>query len=73
MAVSLVYYFVFLFVFVFFLARLRCLNAQLEILTGKLVEYDEPSKLMNNESSLFGQLVKEYWSRAANTGAYSQY
>eukprot|EP00258_Populus_trichocarpa_P037877 XP_024453896.1 ABC transporter C family member 10 [Populus trichocarpa] len=26
--------------------------------------YDEPGKLMNEEGSLFGQLVKEYWSRA---------
>ncbi|ONI07312.1 hypothetical protein PRUPE_5G112700 [Prunus persica] len=38
----------------------------LAISDGKLVEYDEPMKLMNNEGSLFGQLVKEYWSRAAN-------
>ncbi|KAK9994664.1 hypothetical protein SO802_024367 [Lithocarpus litseifolius] len=29
---------------------------------GKLVEYDEPTKLMKTEGSLFGQLVKEYWS-----------
>ncbi|KAF7812963.1 ABC transporter C family member 10-like [Senna tora] len=29
---------------------------------GKLVEYDEPMKLMKEEGSLFGQLVKEYWS-----------
>nr|POE96161.1 abc transporter c family member 10 [Quercus suber] len=29
---------------------------------GKLVEYDEPMKLMNKEGSLFGQLVEEYWS-----------
>ncbi|PSS04420.1 ABC transporter C family member 10 like [Actinidia chinensis var. chinensis] len=29
---------------------------------GKLVEYDEPMKLMKREGSLFGQLVKEYWS-----------
>ncbi|XP_016439140.2 ABC transporter C family member 10-like [Nicotiana tabacum] len=29
---------------------------------GKLVEYDEPMKLMKQEGSLFGQLVKEYWS-----------
>nr|XP_011463945.1 PREDICTED: ABC transporter C family member 10-like isoform X2 [Fragaria vesca subsp. vesca] len=33
---------------------------------GKVVEYDEPIKLMNNEGSLFGKLVKEYWSRSAN-------
>jgi hypothetical protein len=35
-------------------------------LTGKIVEFDEPSKLMNNDASLFGQLVKEYWSRSSN-------
>ncbi|KAF5731220.1 ABC transporter C family member 10-like [Tripterygium wilfordii] len=34
----------------------------LAISDGKLVEYDEPMKLMNKEGSLFGQLVKEYWS-----------
>ncbi|XP_009786237.1 ABC transporter C family member 10 [Nicotiana tabacum] len=34
----------------------------LAISDGKLVEYDEPMKLMKNEGSLFGQLVKEYWS-----------
>ncbi|CAL5344083.1 unnamed protein product [Camellia sinensis] len=28
----------------------------------KPVEYDEPLKLMKRENSLFGQLVKEYWS-----------
>ena len=42
-----------------------CFNFQL---TGKLVEYDEPMKLMNKEESLFGQLVQEYWSRSANNG-----
>ncbi|WRX16805.1 ABC transporter-like [Theobroma cacao] len=34
----------------------------LAISDGKLVEYDEPRKLMEREDSLFGQLVKEYWS-----------
>ncbi|KAJ4705899.1 ABC transporter C family member 10-like [Melia azedarach] len=29
---------------------------------GKLVEYDEPMKLMEKEGSLFGLLVNEYWS-----------
>ncbi|XP_026427637.1 ABC transporter C family member 10-like isoform X2 [Papaver somniferum] len=29
---------------------------------GKITEYDEPMKLMKMEGSLFGQLVKEYWS-----------
>ncbi|KAJ6712576.1 ATP-BINDING CASSETTE SUB-FAMILY C [Salix purpurea] len=35
--------------------------------SGILVEYDEPLKLMNKEGSLFGQLVREYWSRTANS------
>ncbi|XP_026433459.1 ABC transporter C family member 10-like [Papaver somniferum] len=34
----------------------------LSISDGKIVEYDEPTKLMNEEGSLFGELVKEYWS-----------
>ncbi|GFY83440.1 multidrug resistance-associated protein 14 [Actinidia rufa] len=34
----------------------------LAISDGKLVEYDEPMKLMNRDGSLFGKLVKEYWS-----------
>nr|XP_023889977.1 ABC transporter C family member 10-like [Quercus suber] len=34
----------------------------LAISDGKIVEYDEPMKLMKREGSLFGQLVKEYWS-----------
>ncbi|XP_073119135.1 ABC transporter C family member 10-like [Henckelia pumila] len=34
----------------------------LAISEGKLAEYDEPMKLMKREYSLFGQLVKEYWS-----------
>ncbi|XP_062074489.1 ABC transporter C family member 10-like [Humulus lupulus] len=42
----------------------------LAISDGLLVEFDEPTKLINNEGSLFGQLVKEYSSRAANTGCY---
>ncbi|XP_043696089.1 ABC transporter C family member 10-like [Telopea speciosissima] len=29
---------------------------------GKGVEYDEPTTLMNREGSLFGRLVREYWS-----------
>ncbi|KAJ6714386.1 ABC TRANSPORTER C FAMILY MEMBER 10-LIKE [Salix viminalis] len=39
----------------------------LAISDGILVEYDEPLKLMNKEGSLFGQLVREYWSRTANS------
>ncbi|ESQ44170.1 hypothetical protein EUTSA_v10005744mg [Eutrema salsugineum] len=34
----------------------------LSISDGRIVEYDEPMKLMENENSLFGKLVKEYWS-----------
>ncbi|KAL9237367.1 hypothetical protein vseg_011924 [Gypsophila vaccaria] len=34
----------------------------LAVSDGKLVEYDEPMKLMKTEGSLFGQLVNEYWS-----------
>ncbi|KAI3974845.1 hypothetical protein MKX01_004956, partial [Papaver californicum] len=34
----------------------------LAISDGKIVEYDEPTKLMNGEGSLFGELVKEYRS-----------
>ncbi|KAH1114563.1 hypothetical protein J1N35_007941 [Gossypium stocksii] len=37
----------------------------LGISDGKLVEFDEPMKLMNKEGSLFGQLVQEYWSRSS--------
>ncbi|RZC91253.1 hypothetical protein C5167_027315 [Papaver somniferum] len=29
---------------------------------GKVIEYDEPMKLIKEEGSLFGQLVKDYWS-----------
>ncbi|KAJ0099464.1 hypothetical protein Patl1_20290 [Pistacia atlantica] len=34
----------------------------LAISDGKIMEYDEPMELMQREGSLFGQLVKEYWS-----------
>ncbi|XP_021818604.1 ABC transporter C family member 10-like [Prunus avium] len=44
----------------------------LAISDGKLVEYDEPMKLIKNKGSLFGQLVKEYWSQAANAGISSE-
>ncbi|CAI9291139.1 unnamed protein product [Lactuca saligna] len=30
---------------------------------GKVMEYDEPSKLMSQPDSLFAQLVNEYWSQ----------
>ncbi|KAI0507967.1 hypothetical protein KFK09_014097 [Dendrobium nobile] len=38
----------------------------LGISDGKLVEYDTPMKLMKTEGSLFGELVKEYWSHTVN-------
>ncbi|GAA0181640.1 ATP-binding cassette [Lithospermum erythrorhizon] len=34
----------------------------LAISDGKLMEYDEPAKLMKNDGSLFARLVNEYWS-----------
>uniref|UniRef100_M4CT91 ABC-type xenobiotic transporter n=1 Tax=Brassica campestris TaxID=3711 RepID=M4CT91_BRACM len=34
----------------------------LSISDGRIVEYDAPMKLMEKEDSLFGKLVKEYWS-----------
>ncbi|KAE8670828.1 putative multidrug resistance-associated protein 1, 3 (mrp1, 3), abc-transoprter [Hibiscus syriacus] len=36
-------------------------NMVLGFSDGKLVEFDEPMKLMNKEGSLFGQLVQEYY------------
>ncbi|XP_004300848.1 PREDICTED: ABC transporter C family member 10-like isoform X1 [Fragaria vesca subsp. vesca] len=44
----------------------------LAISDGLVVEYDEPTKLINNKGSLFGQLVKEYWSRSAKAGLHSE-
>ncbi|PSR91458.1 ABC transporter C family member 10 like [Actinidia chinensis var. chinensis] len=44
----------------------------LSISDGELVEYDEPMKLMSKEGSLFGQLVKEYWSHSGNAGGHSE-
>ncbi|XP_078169806.1 ABC transporter C family member 10-like isoform X1 [Carex rostrata] len=41
-------------------------NMVLAISDGKLVEYDDPMKLMNTEGSMFRELVKEYWSLSAN-------
>ncbi|GMJ04421.1 multidrug resistance-associated protein 14, ATP-binding cassette C10 [Hibiscus trionum] len=40
-------------------------NMVLGISDGKLVEFDEPMKLMSKEGSLFGQLIQEYWSRSS--------
>ncbi|CAI0546371.1 unnamed protein product [Linum tenue] len=39
----------------------------LAIKDGQLVEYDEPMQLMKREDSLFGQLVKEYWSHSQSS------
>ncbi|CAL5360160.1 unnamed protein product [Camellia sinensis] len=44
----------------------------LAISDGQLVEYDEPTKLMSKEGSLFGQLVNEYWSHSGNSGGKSE-
>ncbi|MCD9643110.1 hypothetical protein HAX54_030263 [Datura stramonium] len=43
----------------------------LAISDGKLVEYDEPMKLMKNEDSLFGQLVNKYWSHYHSAKSHS--
>ncbi|CAN1778434.1 ABC transporter C family member 10 [Linum perenne] len=42
-------------------------NKVLGISDGKVVEYDEPVELMKRESSLFAQLVKEYWSHSLDS------
>nr|ABK23701.1 unknown [Picea sitchensis] len=34
---------------------------------GKLAEYDNPAKLMENKSSLFAKLVAEYWSNCSRS------
>ncbi|GFS41430.1 multidrug resistance-associated protein 14 [Actinidia rufa] len=41
-------------------------------ISDELVEYDELMKLMSKEGSLFGQLVKEYWSHSGNAGGDSE-
>ena len=38
----------------------KCLTKS--ILTGELVEYEEPAKLMEDTDSSFAKLVAEYWS-----------
>ncbi|KAM7272165.1 hypothetical protein ACFE04_026828 [Oxalis oulophora] len=43
----------------------------LAIADGKVVEYDEPMKLIKREGSLFGQLVKEYWSHHHSAEAFN--
>ena len=47
-------------ILILFRAKLK-LSKQL---SGNVVEYDEPMKLITEENSLFGQLVKEYWLRS---------
>ncbi|WCJ26430.1 ABC transporter C family member 10 [Euphorbia peplus] len=41
----------------------------LAISDGKVAEYDEPLKLMSAEGSMFGQLVKEYWSHTRSNNS----
>eukprot|EP00262_Sarcandra_glabra_P022425 TRINITY_DN992_c0_g3_i1.p1 TRINITY_DN992_c0_g3~~TRINITY_DN992_c0_g3_i1.p1 ORF type:complete len:1485 (+),score=238.04 TRINITY_DN992_c0_g3_i1:211-4665(+) len=43
----------------------------LAISDGNLVEYDEPTRLMKSEGSLFRELVKEYWSHSAVASIHS--
>ena len=45
-----------------FLTIIIMLKICLTNMIGKLVEYDEPMELIKREGSLFGKLVKEYWS-----------
>ncbi|KAF7151542.1 hypothetical protein RHSIM_Rhsim02G0240000 [Rhododendron simsii] len=42
----------------------------LSISDGQVVEYDEPTKLMSKDDSLFGKLVKEYWSHSGNVSGH---
>ncbi|XP_057521639.1 ABC transporter C family member 10-like isoform X1 [Amaranthus tricolor] len=42
----------------------------LAISDGKVAEFDEPRKLINKEDSLFGKLVREYWSYSENAITY---
>ncbi|THU52387.1 hypothetical protein C4D60_Mb10t03460 [Musa balbisiana] len=38
---------------------------------GKMVEYDKPSRLIENRSSAFAKLVAEYWSNCRRDSAHS--
>ncbi|WOL09093.1 hypothetical protein Cni_G17846 [Canna indica] len=38
---------------------------------GKLVEYDKPSRLIENQSSAFSKLVAEYWSNCRRDSSHS--
>ncbi|KAI8569719.1 hypothetical protein RHMOL_Rhmol02G0299100 [Rhododendron molle] len=42
----------------------------LSISDGQVVEHDEPMKLMSKDDSLFGKLVKEYWSHSGNVSGH---
>ncbi|XP_021757602.1 ABC transporter C family member 10-like [Chenopodium quinoa] len=42
----------------------------LAISDGKVIEFDEPAKLINKHDSLFGKLVREYWSYAENVSMF---
>lgn len=42
----------------------------LAISDGRIAEYDEPTTLIKREGSLFGQLVKEYWSHSPSAGLF---
>lgn len=41
-------------------------NKVLALSDGEVIEFDDPKRLMNEEVSLFGHLVREYWSNAGN-------
>nr|WDD38969.1 ABC transporter C family member 3 [Fagopyrum tataricum] len=43
----------------------------LSMADGKIVEYDVPTNLMGEEGSLFGQLVKEYWSHIHSAKSFN--
>lgn len=38
---------------------------------GKMVEYDQPSRLIENQSSAFSKLVAEYWSNCRRDSSHS--
>ncbi|KAK9094408.1 hypothetical protein Scep_025877 [Stephania cephalantha] len=43
----------------------------LSMCDGKLVEFDEPMILVQKKGSLFGQIVREYWSHTNNSSVGS--
>lgn len=44
-------------------------NANRDVIAGKILEYDEPSKLMETTSSAFSKLVSEYWASSCRKGS----